>query len=403
MKYQVFNDEILRIVDTNGSLAYSTIAKMIIKDNPDEKISEGSLRKYISIFLNSKMQITKQIFDKNGELIKEIKSLRVAEIQEIPKGFEAKKIVSLGHGTQNITYEKEKTNQFNLIEDSISKLINEIKTIEPIKINKTNKTNNLTLCIYTSDKHIGSSQDDNDLYKELHSHQDKMYNIFCEVLKLKNRFGTFEKVLYFDLGDSLDGFNKQTTRGGHELQQNLNNRQQFDKLVASEIKFIKSLIKYEVGNDYKFIATTNDNHSGDFAYFAWRLIFDYVKHVYDFPTLLSVDFLNYIKVGIHDIIFTHGKDMKYKKHGLPLNLDHKTEIFIKEFILENGLKNARLIKGDLHQSGFNRGKWFDYVNVASVIGNTTYTTTNYGQNLSGCYFEVFEENNKNYLGTHFKL
>ena len=401
MKYSYLDNEILEAIEKQPRILYSELARDLKIKHADKDIAIGGLRKHISRIVNTQLQVTKQVLDKNGNVIKEIKSLRNSEIKEIPDGFEPKKIVSLGYGTQNVTYEKQKVNNFTLIQESIERLSKTILSIPKLKRKRTPKTNNFTLCIYTGDKHIGSAQDETDLYKKSLSHQEKMYNVLCEVLKLQKIYGTFEKCYYFDLGDALDGFNKKTTRGGHELQQDLDNRQQFDTLVENELKFINSLIQHNIANDFKFIATTNDNHSGDFSYFAWRLIYDYVKHVYEYDTHINTKFLGVEKIGKHDIIYTHGKDVKYKKNGLPLNLDNKTEIFIKEFIMDRGLNFSRFVKADLHQSGFNRGKWFDYINIASMIGNTTYTTTNYGNNYAGCYFEIFDKNIRDYTSKHF--
>ena len=403
MKYSYLDADILEIYSLNRSLNYSQIAERLAAKYPDQDIRTEVLRKHVSKLLNTELITTKQVLDKNGKVLKEVKSLRTSEIKEVPAGFVPKKIVSLGHGAQNITYEPEKTNDFKLILESIERLSNRFKSLDTYKIPKVNNDNKLTLCIYTSDKHIGSTQDSNDLYPNVHTHKEKMYSVFAEVLKLSSIYGTFEKLYYFDLGDALDGFNKKTTRGGHELEQSLNNREQFDTLVSSEIEFINSLIKNQIANDYKIIATTNDNHSGDFSYFAFRLIFEYLKQVYNIETFINTQFLNFEKIGRHHIIYTHGKDIKYKKHGLPLNLDNKTEIFIKEFIMNQGLKYSRLIKGDLHQSSFNRGKWFDYINVASLIANTSYTTTNFGDNKAGFYIEIFDSRSEGYLSSHLTL
>ena len=403
MKYSHLDAEILELKAAYPSLNYSQIAEQLAAKYPDQDIRTEVLRKHVSKLVNTELITTKQVLDRHGNLIKEIKSLRTSEIKEVPDGFVPKKIVSLGHGAQNVTYEPEKVHDYKLILESVEKLSDRFKSLDTYKIQKPATANKLTLCIYTSDKHVGSCQDSIDLYKNVHTHKEKMYSIFTEVLKLVSRYGAFDKIYYFDLGDALDGFNKKTTRGGHELQQNLDNREQFETLVSTEIEFINSLIKHKTAKDFKFIATTNDNHSGDFSYFAFRLIFDYIKQVYNLETSINTQFLNFEQIGRHDIIYTHGKDIKYKKHGLPLNLDNKTEIFIKEFIMTQGLKYPRLIKGDLHQSSFNRGKWFDYINIASIIGNTTYTTTNFGKNKAGVYFEIFDKNEVNYIGSHYEL
>ena len=401
MKYFKYNDLIEDLSQHTNN--YTHIARQIQELYPDHNINVQAFRKYISKYLNTHLEVTKEVLNKDGQVIKTVKSKRTSEIKEIPKGFIPKKIVTLGHGTQNVTYEPNKVEDTTLILESIERLSNRFKSLHTYKLPKLKKTNKLTLCIYTSDKHIGSTQDDTDMYKNHSDYKSKMYAIFCEVLKLKLLYGSFEELIYFDLGDALDGFNKKTTRGGHELEQSLNNREQFDTLVNTEIQFIKSIVDNEIANSYKLRATCNDNHSGDFSYFAWRLVYDYLKQVYNIDTKINTQFLNFEKVGKHDIIYTHGKDIKYRKHGLPLNLDNKTEIFIKQFILQHNLKYSRVVKGDLHQSSFNRGKWFDYINISSLIANTSYTTTNFGNNSAGFYYEIFDRNSTNYISNFYDL
>ena len=402
-RYRKYDDIIEELHDKYSYLSYSEIAREIADMFKDDRVKIESLRKYVSKYLNTELEVTKEVLDKNGNVIKTVKSKRTRTIEEIPPNFVPRKIVNLGHGVQNITYEREKEEQVNEVLESINRLSERIKQIDKFNVKKIDKTNNLTLVIYTSDKHIGSTQDSNDMYKNVSNYESKMYDITCTILKLKKKFGIFEDLLYFDLGDALDGYNKKTTRGGHELEQDLNNREQFDKLVETEIKFIKTIVESNVAKKYKAIATTNDNHSGDFSYFAWRLIFDYIKQVYNVDTKINVDFLNYETIGRHNIIYTHGKDIKYRKNGLPLNLDNKTEIFIKQFILQHNLSNARVVKGDLHQSSFNRGKWFDYINISSLIANTSYTTTNFGKGDAGFYYEIFDKDKENYQCSFEKL
>ena len=403
MKYQKYNELIEQLNQLPQFNTYISIAKEIQRLHPEEEISLNHFKRYISELLNTKMEVTKRVYNKAGEVIKTVESKRLAAIEAIPPGFEPRKIVNLGHGVQNITYEAKKKEEEGLLLETIERLLKRLKT--PLKYTPPviPKTNDLILCLYTSDKHVGSEQNEIDLYKNAQGHTAKMYDIYCEVLKLQRRFGAFSKMYYFDLGDALDGFNNKTTRGGHELEQNLNNRNQFDFLVETEIKFINSIIEAGVAQDYKFIATTNDNHSGDFSYFAWRLIFEYIQKTYNLPTVLNTEFLGFEQIGTHDIIFTHGKDTQYRRNGLPLNLDNKTELFIKEYCLEHNLKNPRVIKGDLHQFSMNRGKWFDYINVASLVGNTTYTTTNFGKNKAGFYYEIFNPAEEGYIASFKSL
>ena len=53
--------------------------------------------------------------------------------------------------------------------------------------------------------------------------------------------GGFENIVICNLGDSLDGYNGQTTRGGHDLAQNMSNKEQLHTYIKLMTSFIKSI------------------------------------------------------------------------------------------------------------------------------------------------------------------
>jgi len=53
---------------------------------------------------------------------------------------------------------------------------------------------------------------------------DKVFNSICKEF---DNHGRFDLLVIDDLGDGLDGWNGQTTRGGHGLDQNMNNEEKF--------------------------------------------------------------------------------------------------------------------------------------------------------------------------------
>lgn len=64
----------------------------------------------------------------------------------------------------------------------------------------------------------------------------------------------------------LDGLGSQTTRGGHHLPQNMNDKQAFDLALEFKMSLLDSLI-----DKYDYIVCNNiteDNHAGVFGYFA---------------------------------------------------------------------------------------------------------------------------------------
>lgn len=81
-------------------------------------------------------------------------------------------------------------------------------------------------------------------------------------------------------------------------------------------------------------------------------------------------------------MITHGKDSEHKKHGMPLNLDQKTEAFINTYIDEYKLK------GYLHLASTNYARKFRYRNVWSVYGSSDWSQTNFGVNPAGVSTEI---------------
>ena len=82
-----------------------------------------------------------------------------------------------------------------------------------------------------------------------------------ETLKTKE-----SSVLVVDeLGDFLDGYNAQTTRGGHALPQNMTNEEAFDCALEFKLIVLKGLVTHY--DQIKFNNICNDNHAGAFGYF----------------------------------------------------------------------------------------------------------------------------------------
>ena len=222
-----------------------------------------------------------------------------------------------------------------------------------------------------------------------------MFKILEEVELLVELYGKFDRIYLVDLGDPLDGYNGQTTRGGHKLPQNMDNRQQFDTFVKVHKKWFDSLVQIEAANAIHFIAATEDNHAGAFGYCANRAIEIYLNVKYpDIKTRIMSKFIEHEIYGEHCLMFCHGKDSEDRKHGMPLKLDLRTESYINDYIDSFNLhgKYNHFIKGDLHQEANEFGKRFRYKNVLSLYGASKWIHNNFGSNKSGICLEVLEKN-----------
>ena len=157
-----------------------------------------------------------------------------------------------------------------------------------------------------------------------------------------NSNGTFDLLIIDDLGDGLDGYEGKTTRGGHELEQNMSSVEAFETFVLAKLSLIERCIDEGVANKYLIRNVCNDNHAGSFASIsnmAIKMILDriYEDSVVDFYILEK--FMSHFDYGDHAFIITHGKDNKYMFKGLPYQLNDKTISFINEYIDHFGIKN----------------------------------------------------------------
>lgn len=217
--------------------------------------------------------------------------------------------------------------------------------------------------------------------------------------EIKSLGQVFEEVHVLCLGDQLNGWNAQTTRGGHEVK-SLSNREQFDIYVQCRKVFYDDLFTSGVGQDYFVHDMENSNHAGkDFSYIANQYLDLYLELRYPQVTrrscLLAIDGFDY---GLHTIGFGHGKDETFQTRPMPLNLDHKTDLFLFQYFdKKNYSPTTRRIsfyKGDLHSYNLNKGKFGRYVNIPSLMGSTDYSELNFGDTEAGAVLEILHKHSK---------
>lgn len=283
--------------------------------------------------------------------------------------------------------------------ESVKKLITEKKQLP--KSNSVyvldNYSNKKSLFIYLSDSHVGALTESDSLYENYYTadvFKSRIDKLFEEVCVLKNTHGKFDNIFVLNLGDCIDGFNAQTTRGGHTLPQNLSNKQQFEVYTNTIIRFFDKLFESNLANNLKFYSVGDSNHAGDLEYVLNRTIEIYLNATYpNIETKVFDKFLGHFQYGENTIILTHGKDGKNMKFGLPLQLTDKAEMGINDYIFMNDIrsKSITVVKGDLHQSAVQYGKRFKYKNVMSMYGASAWISANYGSSSSGIDMEVISE------------
>jgi len=191
-----------------------------------------------------------------------------------------------------------------------------------------------------------------------------------------------------DLGDYLDGFNGQTTRGGHSLPQNMSNQQAFDIGFLFKTMLITHLSPFY---DKIYVRNIcNDNHSGDFSYFVNQFVKTYVERDLDnvFVTNQTL-FIDHELIGNHCFVTTHGKDTHNLKFGFRPKIDANQINKIVGYLNTNQLLNKgyEIIfeKGDSHLYLFDSSSSdvFKYYNYPAFSPSSNWVATNFQLGQSG--------------------
>lgn len=286
--------------------------------------------------------------------------------------------------------------------DKVRLLVRE-ENVEPVFIDKAAVDRRYALHIYTTDKHAGSLVR-NPLFGNNYDGQEfrrRLEETLKAVQLIKDFVGRIETINFIDLGDGLDGIGGQTTRGGHGLDQNLEDTEQFDLYVSSHKLLFGQIHRMDVTNNIQYTVACNDNHGGFGMYVAARALQEYLSAKYpDMVTSVNRSFIFHQEYGIHRFLYTHGKDDRYRSKGFPLKLDADTEKFINEYIDYHGLARhlsysqeracIHLIKGDLHSSAEEYAKRFRYKNVMSMFGSSSWIQHTFGAGYRGFEFELVD-------------
>lgn len=201
-----------------------------------------------------------------------------------------------------------------------------------------------------------------------------------------------------ELGDYMDGLLGQTTRGGHELPQNMSDKEAFELGVKFKLDLISNLI-----DDYDkiiFNSITEDNHSGIFGYFVNSTIKKIAEQSYGakIEYNLMERFINHYLIGGHTFVISHGKDSEALKFGFKPILDAKQAEKIDQYCKEYKLYDGSLIefsKGDSHQCllDYTSSNDFQYCNYPAFSPPSNWVKSNFKNSKSGFVFYNIEAKN----------
>lgn len=265
-----------------------------------------------------------------------------------------------------------------------------IKTFTP-----TGTSSKKNIIIYLSDMHIGAYVSPLSIYSNPYDRDEvirRMNIILNRVCDLNDIYKGFDNIYVCNLGDSLDGYNGQTTRGGHSLPQNMCNKEQIHTFISSMNYFFTELSKLDC-NKLNYVCVGESNHDGDFGYAA-NVALEAMLSNKGVNCTIFDKFIGEFKIGETTFVLCHGKDNKDMFKNLPLTLDVKTENFINEYLDTKRITgDVVFVKGDLHQSATTYGRRFTYKSVGSLFGSSEWIHKNFGNTPAACDFSILDGNN----------
>jgi hypothetical protein len=394
-KWSYLDSQILE--NLNKDLDYNGIARFLLKSdkgghsNPDVK----ALGEYIR-------RNEKRITDTHEGIFNSANKIDVpyTSVKHLWHEFRDENGKKLGNAfIKNPDYVlEEQKNIIQNIEIAIENVLNKFNNKNYIFYPNQHEGNLKAIKVTISDDHVGlePNPNNNGLFKYEYSaeiYSNSYEKVFTSVVKEFNTHGKFDLLLLDNLGDEQDGWNGLTTRGGHELSQNMTNAEVFETCIDVKVKMIKSLVENDIANKIILRKVTNDNHSGDFGHTINLAVKKIINIIYS-TDIIEVEtltgFLEHRVYGEHCFILTHGKDTKQMFKGLPLKLDDKTINYINDYIRFYNIesKYIHVEKGDLHQIGYNKCNTFDYRNFMSFAPPSSWVQHNFGDCYSGYSIQV---------------
>lgn len=134
--------------------------------------------------------------------------------------------------------------------------------VKPLKFNPVSYKGEDTIIVYISDMHIGAEVSEYSIYSNTFNFDvasERLTDLTRRILETCLRF-KISNIVVCNIGDSLDGYNGETTRGGHKLPQNMNNKDQFKNYVQMMLNFFADLSVSEMFSTIKYYCVDGGNH-----------------------------------------------------------------------------------------------------------------------------------------------
>lgn len=294
---------------------------------------------------------------------------------------------------------KELTQKYWDLKNSINDFtgfVGDIDATSRFKVVKPTHSSDGTIMIYLSDMHIGADVSSYSIYDNTFNDsvaRERLLKIAIRVSELAESTGC-TKVVVCNVGDSLDGFNGETTRGGHQLPQNMNNKDQYKNYIQMMVEFFAHLSECGLFDTIKFYSVEGGNHDGDFGFMANKSLEACLSFLNpEIEVRIFEKYIEHFTVENHTFVMCHGKDAKDVFKNMPLTVNDKIINQINQYIDYNSLSgNLHFIKGDLHQSATTFAPRFRYKSVGSFFGSSEWIHKNFGNTLAVCDFDIVKGN-----------
>ena len=238
-----------------------------------------------------------------------------------------------------------------------------------------------------SDLHVGMhpNKDDNSLW-DAKWDRDTIISTIMTVINgmsvFKKQNGGFDLLVVNLTGDLVDGFNQETTRGGHKLPQVMSNIEQSDVCVEAILRLVEGLTE-ELSVPIVVYANSNSNHGGDFEYITLQKLKLHLRYKLGVDMELSNKLaLGYIIPGTEKpVVILHGKDKDFQSRPLPAYIDDKDDYKIESIINAVHKERASLkplvIKGDSHRFVQQNKKNFYWVANSACSPDSDWVKNNF--------------------------
>jgi len=266
--------------------------------------------------------------------------------------------------------------------------------VKPIEVDALKVNSNALFdTLIITDVHIGMNPNPNgySLYGGKWDEQElneRLEIVLNEVVKNQKS----NKLVIFELGDFMDGWDGETVRKGHKLPQNMDNEKAFDVGLTFKIKLIDTLVHYF--SEIEVYNICEDNHAGSFGYVVNSAFKKFIELRYNNVNVVNQrKFIDHYVIDNKCFIATHGKDGHNLKFGFKPILDPRQVEKIDNYIRENKLfyDDIYFIKGDSHQDIFDNStsQHFNYWNFPAFSPSSNWVQTNFKKGISGFYFLNF--------------